>query len=490
LTSLSRLLTPKSLAVIGGGPWCEAVLQQARDFGFDGTLYSVHPSKTELNGVKAFPSVNHLPEVPDATFVGINRDASVGAIERLKKLDAGGAVCFASGFSEATAEDATGADAQARLLRAAGDMPVLGPNCYGYINALDGVAVWPDQHGCVRVDSGVAIITQSSNIAINLTMQARGLPIAYAVTSGNQAQISQAEIADALLDDPRVTAIGMHIEGFGNLGAWQAMAAKAKSKGIPLVAIKIGRSKEARSGAVSHTASLSGDDAGAAALMARLDIRRVSDLPTFIETLKLLHIAGPMRSRSIASISCSGGEASLCADLAKDSGLDFTPLTNAQRKTLTEVLGPKVALASPLDYHTYIWRDTDAMGLAWSTVASGEQAITLIIVDYPRSDRCDPGDWDCATAAALRARAESNNPVALVATLPELLPEDVVATLINGRVVPMHGLTEALNAINAAGPTTASPTGEIVLPATPHDPVLLTEAEANRQTESVRQLLR
>ena len=82
-------------------------------------------------------------------------------------------------------------------------MPILGPNCYGFVNAVDRALLWPDQHGLVPVERGVAILTQSSNIAINLTMQARGLPIGYIVTAGNQAQVGQAEIAMGLLDDPR-----------------------------------------------------------------------------------------------------------------------------------------------------------------------------------------------------------------------------------------------------------------------------------------------
>lgn len=73
-------------------------------------------------------------------------------------------------------------------------MPIFGPNCYGFLNYLDGVALWPDNHGGVRVDCGVAIVTQSSNVAINLTMQSRALPLAYVVTVGNQPQTGLAQI--------------------------------------------------------------------------------------------------------------------------------------------------------------------------------------------------------------------------------------------------------------------------------------------------------
>ena len=109
-------------------------------------------------------------------------------------------------------------------------MPILGPNCYGLLNYLDNVTLWPDQHGGVAVDSGVAIVAQSSNIAINMTMQARGLPIAYVVAAGNQAQTGASAIAEALLEDDRVTAIGLYLEGFGDIRALEAFAAKARAK--------------------------------------------------------------------------------------------------------------------------------------------------------------------------------------------------------------------------------------------------------------------
>ena len=106
------------------------------------------------------------------------------------------------------------------------------------MNYLEGAALWPDQHGGVRVNSGVAILTQSSNIAINITMQQRGLPIAYAVTVGNQAQIGMSEIGLALLRDARVTALGLHIEGVGDLRAFEALAAEARRLGKGIIALK------------------------------------------------------------------------------------------------------------------------------------------------------------------------------------------------------------------------------------------------------------
>ncbi|PUB08412.1 acetate--CoA ligase family protein [Yoonia sediminilitoris] len=462
---LGRLLRPKSIAVVGGGAWCQQVITQSRRMSFAGDIWPVHPTAFEVAGVRAYEGLEDLPAAPDAVFVGINRHATIPLIAALSAMGAGGAVCFASGFSEALAEDETSHSLQEELVTAAGAMPVLGPNCYGFINALDGALLWPDQHGAQTVSRGVAILTQSSNIAINLSMQKRALPIAYMVTCGNMAQTTQAEIAAALIDDPRVTAVGLHIEGFKDIREWEALAAKAHQKSVPLVALKVGASEQARAATVSHTASLAGSDVGAQALLDRLGIPRVTALPDFLETLKLLHCYGPLPARNIASISCSGGEVSLIADMAECTALTFPPLTEVQKTQLRSALGPMVALSNPLDYHTYIWRDGAAMARAWAGMTGEGIDLTLSIVDFPTTDA---SDWECTIEAALGVRAETGARFAIAATLPELLPLDTAERLIEGGVVPLMGLHEALSSVEAASAVRA-PAGTPVCLAGPLD---------------------
>ena len=451
---LSRLLRPSSVAVIGGGVWCENVVQQCRAIGFRGAIWPVHPTRTEIAGAPAFEGLAALPSAPDAVFIGVNRTLTVQLVAQLAEMGAGGATCFASGFREAQLESEDGADLQEQLLAAAKDMPVIGPNCYGFINYLDGVALWPDQHGGLQVDRGVAIVTQSSNVAINLTMQSRTLPLAYVVTVGNQAQTGLAQIGQALLDDPRVTVLGLYIEGVGDLRAFEALAAQARRMGKPIVALKTGRSPQARAGAVSHTASLAGSGAGARALFARLGVAEVTGLDAFLETLKLLHVTGALPSRRIASLSCSGGEASLMADCALDLNLEFPPLTNTQKTALRTALGPMVALANPLDYHTYIWGDVAAMTATFSALLGDDLALSCIVVDFPRADRCDPAAWECVVTAAVAAKtgtgASTGGRLALVSSLPETMPETVAQKLISQEIVPLCGIESALKAIEIA----------------------------------------
>jgi len=269
---LSRLLRPRSIAVFGGAV-AEAVIGQCDRMGYDGAIWPIHPRRTDIRGRRCARTLAELPERPDAAFIGVNRRQTIDIVRELARAGAGGAVAYASGFAEAGEE---GARLQDNLRAAAAAMPVLGPNCYGLINYLDGALLWPDIHGGRRVERGVAIIGQSSNVAVNLTMNRRGLPVAYLATLGNQATIGLSAMMDALLDDARVSAMGLHIEGIDDVAAFAEAAAKARARGIPLVALKAGRSKGGTRLALSHTASLTGTDEVMDALLARLGIARVA----------------------------------------------------------------------------------------------------------------------------------------------------------------------------------------------------------------------
>ena len=450
--NLHRLFSPQTVAVIGGGIWGRSVIQQCQKLGFEGMLYAVHPKVNAVAGVPAYRSVADLPVVPDATFIAVNRDATIDIVRQLSKRSAGGAVCFASGFLEAEEENAEGAALQDALIRAAGDMPIIGPNCYGFVNYLDRFCLWPDQHGGCPVERGVAIVTQSSNIMINLSMQQRGLPIAYALTAGNQAQTSLADLGRAVLDDPRVTALGLHIEGIGDLADFEDLAryATACKKGI--VALKVGRSAQAQQATISHTASLTGSNASADALLSRLGIARVDGLTEMVEALKILHYHGPLAGKNLVSASCSGGEASLLADTAEiqGKGLIFPPLIETQKEGLRAALGDMVALANPLDYHTYIWGNLTSMADAYSALINAPIDLGVIVVDFPRSDRCDPEAWECVIAAAEIARQKTGKPVALLASLAENMSESQVARIAAAGLIPLSGMEASLGAIAAA----------------------------------------
>ncbi len=394
---LHRLLRPRSIAVLGA-VWAENVIAQCHKMGFAGPVWPVHPTKPLVGGLPAHASLADLPEAPDATFIGVNRHATVAVVRELSAMGAGGAVCFASGWTEAGEPQL-----QAELVTAAGDMAVLGPNCYGVINYLDGALLWPDQHGGRRVTRGVALLSQSSNIVINLTMQARALPIAYVACLGNAAQVGLAELAGALLGDDRVTAIGMYVEGIDDAPAFAALAEAARAAGKGVVCLKSGKTELSRTAAASHTASLAGGGAASSAFLRQAGVAEVHTLSELVETLKIFHTHGAQIGRRICSLSCSGGEAGLVADLAAPLGLAFEPPSQAARDRLGEILGPIVTIANPLDYHTFIWGDGPRTTAVFTTMLQDYDA-GIYLIDPPRADRCDPSSFQPALDAIVACR--------------------------------------------------------------------------------------
>lgn len=482
LRDLSRLFRPRSIALIGGSV-ASAAAHQCRRMGFAGEVWRVHPTKTEDEGFPCFPDVKSLPGVPDAVFLGINRALTVEVVGELSRMGAGGVACYASGFSESGEE---GAEFTAALLAAAGSMPLVGPNCYGMINYLDGALLWPDQHGGQRTTRGVAILTQSSNIAINLTMQRRGLPIAYVATAGNQAQMDLAEIGFGLLADERVTAIGFHVEGLKNADTFARLALEARRRKVPVIALAIGRSEQARSLTMSHTASLAGEMAGTRAFFAKLGVPLVRSLPDFLETLKLLHVHGPLPGSDICSMSCSGGEAALMADSAHGLGVRFRPLTPEQKRAVEATTHPLVTVSNPLDYHTFSWANEAEMTGTFTAMLKAGFDLSMLVLDFPRGDRCSDADWVYSVNALQAAARSTGAKAAVVASLPENLTEAHAADLMARGIAPLCGIDEALAAAEAAaevGKAWRRPEPKVLPPAgggagAPH---LLSEAAAKQR---------
>ncbi|MDB2390644.1 CoA-binding protein [Alphaproteobacteria bacterium] len=417
MTDLSRLFRPKSIAVFGG-QWAENVIAQCKKMGFDGDIWPVHPSKKTMGGLPCFKDVSALPGAPDVAFLGINRHAVIEVVATLAAYNCGGAICFASGFAE------TGdTNLQADLIAAAGTMPVLGPNCYGFINYLDRVPLWPDQHGGVTCETGVALISQSSNIAINLTMQARGLPLAYVACVGNQAQTSLVDMANTLCKDDRVTAIGFYIEGIDDAPAFARMASAAHQNGKYLVAIKSGKTKATQIAALTHTAAIAGDVACSSAFLAQCGVFEVDTLEDMLELLKILHLFGPLAGNRISAMCCSGGEAGLIGDMSAQHNLIWQEIPADKTEYLAKKLGGLVTIANPLDYHTFIWGDEAAMTDVFAAMMGDWIDISVLVIDFPRNDRCSDEAWLPAVNALCEAVRRTGTKAAILASLPEGISE-------------------------------------------------------------------
>lgn len=444
--SLRHLLQPKTVAIFGGDSAVK-VIRQCQAIGYAGEIWAVNPTRAELGGIPCMASIDDLPGVPDASFVATPPESSLEIVAQLAERGAPGAVCFAAGFAES---GGAGEALQERLKEAAGDMAVIGPNCHGYLNYLDGVALWPDEHGGKRCERGVALITQSGNIALNLTMQQRSIDFAYVISVGNNSALELCDYVDMLLDDARVTVIALHIEGIRDIAGFSAAAVRALQKGVPIVALKTGRSSLGAKITLSHTGSLAGSDRLYSALFERLGVARCDSVPQFLETMKFLSVVGPLDANTLGSMSCSGGEASLVADRAERLGVDMPPLTEKSVDGLQEVLGPRVKVANPLDYHLYIWGDYVQLNACFAQFLGNEYACTLLVLDYPPHEGADQSNWITTERALIDAVAQTGQRAVVVASLPETLPADARARLAAAGIAPMQGIEDCLFAVRAA----------------------------------------
>jgi acetate---CoA ligase (ADP-forming) len=443
-SSLSRLLHPRSIVFIGGGE-CDVAIRKTLDLGFTGKIWAVHPKREQLGGIAVVKSVEDIDGAPDAAFIAVKREPAIEIVRALSTRGCGGAVIYASGFAE------TGdAHLQKSLLAAANGMPLMGPNCYGFVNGLARAALWPDEHGVDPRERGVAIITQSGNIACNFTMTRRALPLAAVFAIGNQADVDMARMLEALAEDPRVTAIGLHIEGLTDVAAFARAAATARALKKPVIALKTGRSEQGAKVAMSHTSSLAGADTLYDALFERYGIARITSVTAFVETLKLLHFGGPLAGNRLVSMSCSGGEAALVADMALERKVRFPPFDAATAAKVKATLNDFVAIDNPLDYHTFIWNQEEKLQATFSAVLSGGFDAGFVILDIPTNPAMSPDTW-LATANALRVAAqETGARAAMVASLPECFPLPLAEEMAAAGVAPLFGLDDALSAFEAA----------------------------------------
>ncbi len=444
--SFKRLLKPRTIAVFGGAQ-AQEVIRQSDLMGYKGEIWPVHPKKTEILGRTVYRSVEDLPGSPDAAYVGVNRHLTIDIVRDLAVRDAGGAVCYATGFVEAGQE---GSELQKQLLEASGDMPLVGPNCYGLLNYIDGAMLWPDQQGGRRVDEGVAIITMSSNVGFNLTMQRRGLPIAYLISLGNKLKFDLHDAIHTFARQDRVTALGLFLETMPDPKAFQEAVNVARELAKPIVAVKVGRSKVAQKMVVSHTASLAGSDALASALFERLGVARVDSLEALMEALKVLHVLGPLNGGRIGAMSTSGGDLTLLAD-AMGPRPDHAPTVRSGGATSAR----DSARAGRGRQSRSITRCSTGMTRTiWPTslplFCRKTSMCRCVCSIIPREDLCDQSSWGGAERGFVRAAQQTGTKAAVMATFSDTMSESVAARLIKDGVALLAGIDTGIAGIQAA----------------------------------------
>ena len=445
--NLNKLFRPKSLAVVGGY-WTDFVIQGNRKLGFKGPIWHINPTRTSNKKNKYYKNIQDLPGVPDCVYIAVSRDLTVNIIKDFASLRAGGAVCLASRFSETNSKE--GLLKTKQLIKNAGAMPFLGPNCYGFINYLDKVSVWSDQISGNPSKNGIALICQSGTIGNTISFNQRSLSIGYIISVGNQTYVSIEDSIEYVLNDKRVTAIGIYAESFNNIELFYKVLEKAKNKNIPVAIVKVGRSKIASETIMSHTGSLSGKEDIYDAIFKQLGATRCNTLAELCETLKLFHTIGVLKGNKIAIMGPSGGDMAMAGDKSEGLAINYSPIPKKIVKNLEKVNHKGVIISNPFDLQTYNWNDPKSLRKTFDLMFKANFDLIGLMLDFPNVEDCDITEWEDIVDEYILSAKLKKKRAAIIASLPETLPKHIRDKCLKSGIVPLQGLKESLYAIHCS----------------------------------------
>ena len=347
--ALATLMSAKSVAVVGASARAEnmgrLVVENLRTLAPDRWVAAVGPSAKDLEGIPTAESLTGLEQVPEAVVIAVATNRVVDVVREASELGVTGAVIFADRFAEAGAEGARLQDQIADLAQRH-TMAVIGPNCQGLINFVDPLPLYSD-----RVDAydagAVALISESGSVITSLVNNKRGVRWSHAVSSGNEAATTAADLLEYFLDTPEVRVVCAFLETIRDPERFFAMCARAREEAKPVVICKTGRTDAAQRAATAHSGALASSDRLIDALFRRHGVIRTESLGELLETAKALSSDFRPSGRRMAALSGSGGHISLVLDEAEKRRLEFPPFSESTQATLMNTLGRS---GNPLDY--------------------------------------------------------------------------------------------------------------------------------------------
>jgi acetyl coenzyme A synthetase (ADP forming)-like protein len=351
--SISRILQPASVAVIGAGRNPEGightVVRNLIDGGFNGVVYPVNPHVDTLLGLACSPDVEAIDGPVDLAVLAIPADLCLAAVDACGRKGVKSLVVISSGFAEVGPEGAT---LQAELLLRAhrGGMRVVGPNCFGVINTAPNVRLNATFASNAPVHGGIAFASQSGALGIAVLEQSltTGLGLSSFVSMGNKSDVSSNDLLRFWQQDGETRAILLYLESFGNPRAF-ARVAPVVSRTTPIVVVKAGRSSAGTRAAASHTAALASPDVVVDALFRQAGVIRVDTLEELLDCGQLLANQPALAGNRLAIIGNAGGAAVLAADACEAAGLSVPEFGVETQSAIRAIAGPNAGVSNPVD---------------------------------------------------------------------------------------------------------------------------------------------
>ena len=357
---LHALLAPASVAVVGASEHPHKVggrpLAYLATHGYRGRVYPVHPRAAEIQGLRAYPSLDALPEVPEAVILCVGSDAVEAQVALCARLGVKAVVLFASGYAELGGEGLARQQRLADLCRAAG-MRLLGPNSIGIASfdsgaVLSFASIYTDSR---PQDGPVAIVSQSGafGVSVYALLREAGVGVRCVAATGNEADIDTADLVEALAAQAGMRLILLYLERVGDPARMRAALQAARRREIQVVAVRAGQSSEGRRSAGLHTGSEGAGGPEHDALFDEAGCRTVGDIAEMLGSvpgyLRWPAPAGPAATPRLAIVSNSGASCVIAADQASRLGLPLAQLATPSRERLAELLPAFSLNRNPID---------------------------------------------------------------------------------------------------------------------------------------------
>ena len=366
MPDLSRLLTPRSVVIVGASPTPGAlgnsVLRNLERHGYAGDIHLINPKRGEIDGRKCLNAIDQLPHGVDAAVLAIPGAAVLPAVQALAARGVGAAIIFSAGFAEGGEE---GLAAQAEVARIAAEhgMVVEGPNCLGMVNYAAGVPLTFVEAPVLDLTDkpAVGIVSQSGAMAVVLgtTLMAKGLGITVSVSTGNEAASGVEDYVEHLIDDPATPAIAMIVEQFRKPARFLALAQRARTAGKPIVLLHPGTSSAARESAATHTGAMAGDWQLMKAKVERAGVVLVDSLEALGDVIELAVRAKPVRAGGTAVLTESGAFKALTLDLAEAIGLELPAMAGETADAMRASIPDFIPVSNPMDLTAQALVDPD-----------------------------------------------------------------------------------------------------------------------------------
>jgi acetate---CoA ligase (ADP-forming) len=364
---LTRLLHPQSIAVVGASTRAGAFGKQvlANMAHYTGRSYPVNARYETINDQKCYPTIGDVPEVPDCAVICAPREAVEDIINDCVKAGVGGAIIFASGYSETGKDDRIAQQERLAAIARESGLRIVGPNCIGVVNAmLDSRVTFMDITPIPQPNrQAVGVISQSGALGMALAQGVvRGLSVSHVLTSGNSCDVDMADYVNYLVDDPSCASIACVFEGMSTPERLLLAAENAWKADKPLVIFKMATGEYGAQAAMSHTGSLAGSHDSYRAVFRKAGAVVVDDFETLMETAAFFAKApAAPKAPGAAVIAASGGAAIMCADRAEQNGVPM-PQPAPEVKAILESRIPEFGSSrNPCDVTAQVLGDPESL---------------------------------------------------------------------------------------------------------------------------------